>query len=66
MFSYSPLWKQLIDRNITKTEFRKELKFGTNTLATMNKNGYVSMELLDKICLHLNCKIEDIIEFRKE
>lgn len=66
MFSYAPLWKQLIDKNITKTEFRKKLKFGTNTLATMNKNGYVSLKLLDEICTELNCKIEDIIEFKKE
>lgn len=66
MFSYAPLWKQLIDRNITKTEFRKKLKFGTNTLATMNKNGFVSMELLDKICKELDCKISDVIEFKNE
>lgn len=66
MFSYSPLWKQLIDKNMTKTELREKANFSSPTLATMGKNEYVSMDVLDRICSCLNCRIEDVIEHRDE
>ena len=61
-FNYKPLWKTLIDKNMTKTKLAEKIKINHNTLAKMSKNEYVSMETLDKICNELNCKIEDIIE----
>ena len=66
MFSFNPLWKQLIDKNLTKTDLRIKADFNTATLAKMNKNEFVAMSVLDKICKTLDCKIEDVIEFKKE
>ena len=66
MFNFNPLWKQIIDKNMTKTELRKKANFSMRTLATMGKNEYVAMSILDKICKTLNCKIEDVIEFINE
>ena len=66
MFNFKPLWKQLIDKNMTKTELRKKANFSMRTLATMGKNEYVAMSILDKICKTLHCKIEDVIEFTDE
>lgn len=63
MFSYNPLWKQLIDKNMTKTEMREKANISMPTLATMGKNEYVAMSILDKICKSLNCKIEEVIEY---
>lgn len=66
MFSYKPLWKLLINKNMTKTEMRKKIGFSMTTLANMSKNKYVSMSLLNKICNEFNCNIEDIIKHEKE
>lgn len=66
MFNYKPLWKQLIDKNMTKTELKQKIGISPTTLATMGKNEYVAMSILDKICKTLNCKIEDVIEFINE
>lgn len=66
MFSYKPLWKQLIDKGLTKTELREKAGFTSRTLATMGKNEYVAMSILDKICKTLNCKIQDVIEYVDE
>lgn len=66
MFSYKPLWKNLIDRNMTKTELRKKAEFTTSTLANMGKNEFIAMSILDKICKTLNCKIEDVIEWKEK
>lgn len=65
MFSFNPLWKTLIDKNMTKTDLRFQIGISPSTLATMSKNEYIAMSVLDKICNTLDCKIEDVIEFKK-
>ena len=62
MFSYKPLLKLLVDKNMTKTQLREQLGISMATLAKISKNEYISMKVLDDICSLLNCKIEDIIE----
>ena len=47
---------------MTKTKLREEIGFSSTTLAKMAKNEYVSLEIIDKICKHLGCKIEEVIE----
>jgi putative transcriptional regulator len=64
--SYNKLWKLMIDRNYNKSELRALTGIGTNTLAKLSKNQQVSMEVLLKICSHLDCDISDICEFIKE
>lgn len=65
MFSYKPLLKLLIDKNMTKTQLREQLGISMATLAKISKNEYISMKVLDDICNLLNCKIEDVIEHQK-
>ena len=62
MFSYKPLLKLLVDKNMTKTQLREQLGISMATLAKISKDEYISMKVLDDICSLLNCKIEDIIE----
>ena len=62
MFSYKPLLKLLIDKNMTKTQLREQLGISMATLEKKKKNEYISMKVLDDICSLLNCKIEDIVE----
>ena len=61
-YSYNKLWKILIDRKMTKTEMRKQTGISTNMLAKMGRDEPVSMEALAKICITLNCCIDDIVE----
>ena len=65
MFSYKPLLKLLVDKNMTKTQLREQLGISMATLAKISKNEYISMKVLDDICNLLNCKIEDIVEHQK-
>jgi putative transcriptional regulator len=65
-WSYAPLWKLLIDRNMKKTDLLSMAGIYSQTLANMGKNKPVSMDVLGKICLALNCRIEDILEFIPE
>ena len=66
MITYDKLWKLLIDKKMTKTELREMVGFSTNTLAKLSKNESVTLSILEKICLNLNCKIEDVVEIKKE
>lgn len=63
MFSYKPLLKMLVEKEMTKTDLRKATGMSMNTLAKISKNEYISMATLDSICSHLHCKVEDVIEF---
>ena len=65
MFSYKPLLKLLVDKNMTKTQLREQLGISMATLAKISKDEYISMKVLDDICNLLNCKIEDIVEHQK-
>ena len=60
--SYDPLWKTLIDHNISKTELAEKAKFSRTTLAKMGKNEVVSLEVIIRICDELDCQIYDVIE----
>lgn len=61
---YSRLWKLLIDKKMTRTELRRKAGFTTSALANMGKGNYVSLEIIEKICTVLECKVEDIVEIK--
>lgn len=61
--SYNNLWKLLVDKNMNKSQLRKETGLGTGTMAKLSKCEPVGLEILAKICYALNCKIEDVVEF---
>ena len=63
MFSYKPLLRLLVEKDMTKTQLREATGMSMNTLAKISKNEYISMSTLDSICKYFHCKIEDIIEF---
>ena len=61
-YSYNRLWKLLIDKKLTKTEMRKKAGISTNILAKMGKDEPISMDSLAKICVALECTLDDIAE----
>lgn len=60
---YSNLWKLLIDKHMNKTQLREAAKLSTNAIAKLGRNEPVSLDTLEKICISLSCKIEDIVTF---
>ena len=61
--SYKPLWKLLIDRDMTKTELRKRTP---STFTKMNNDQQVSLDILARICLELKCGFDDIVQIESE
>lgn len=64
--SYKPLWNLLVEREKNKEDLKSAANITSNIVSRMSKNSYVSLESLEKICLALDCKIEDVIEITKE
>lgn len=65
-FSYNKLWKLLIDKNMMKKDLMAKTNITSSTIAKMGKNKAVSMEVLGKICIALDCNIGDIVDVIKE
>lgn len=65
-FSYKPLWKLLIDREMSKKNLREVTGISKSTLDKMYRGENVSLEIVDRICRQLNCDISDVIVYRRE
>ncbi|MBR1763071.1 MAG: helix-turn-helix transcriptional regulator [Eubacterium sp.] len=62
MVSFNPLWHTLLDKGMKKLELCEAADISTATLAKLGKNENVNVNIIDKICIALNCRVEDVIE----
>lgn len=60
--NYKKLWILLLERGISKQEFREKCDISTGTMTKLNKNQEVSLSVILKICNTLDCDIADICE----
>lgn len=60
--NYKPLWKLLIDKDLKKKDLCELAGISPASVTKMGKSGHVTTETLEKICLALNCRVEDILE----
>ena len=60
--SYKPLWKLLIDKDLKKKDLCKLVGISHASVTKMGKCGHVTTETLEKICLALDCRVENIME----
>lgn len=61
-FTYKPLWKLLIDKEMSKKQLMEETNISKSTMDKMGRNEKVSMDILDRLCTYFSCDISDIIE----
>lgn len=60
--SYKKLWKLLIDRDMKKKDLCALAHISPASVTKMGRNGHVTTEVLQKICIALDCGIGDILE----
>lgn len=61
--TYKKLFHLLIDRGIQTSELTEMAGFSANILTRLRRDQYVSLDSIEKICLALNCKVDDILDF---
>jgi DNA-binding Xre family transcriptional regulator len=60
--SYKPLWHTLIEKDMNREDLKMAANITSNIVARMGKNEYINLESIEKICLALNCRIEEVVE----
>ena len=60
-----PLWKLLIDKDMTKTELRKKTQIAPSTFTKMNNSQQVPLDILAWICVEAKCGYDDIVEIER-
>ena len=65
-FSYKPLWKLLIDKDMTKKKLMEQTGISKSTIDKMGRGETISLNIVDKICKQFDCKVEDIMEYKEE
>ena len=63
--SYKPLWHLLVEKEMNKEDLKKTANITSNIVSRMSKNAYVNLDSIEKICLALDCRIEDVVEIIK-
>ena len=63
MISYKPFLKLLIDKELKKSDIMKLTGISKATMAKLNTNEYVSLEVIEKLCIALNCQPGDLLEY---
>ena len=61
--SYNKLWKLLIDKKMKKKDLQHLSGVSSATITKLGRDENVNTEILQKICIALNCNIGDIMEF---
>ena len=60
--SYKPLWKLLIEKDLKKKDLSEMAGLCNVTISRLTKGESVTTDSLLKICIALDCRIEDIME----
>lgn len=55
----------LIDRDITKQQLREKTSIARSTMMKMANNEYVAMDVLVRICIAMDCGMDDIVEIER-
>lgn len=64
--NYKPLWKLLIDKDVSKKELKEKTQIAPSTFHKMNNNEYVSLDVLVRIAIALGCGLDELIEIEAE
>ena len=64
--SYKKLFKMLIDRDMKKKDLKDLAGISGNTITKLANNENVTMEVIEKICIHMGCTVDAIVEIIPE
>lgn len=61
--SYKKLFHLMIDKGMTNAELMEKGGFSANIITRLKRNNYVALDSIERICLALECGVDDILEF---
>lgn len=63
MIVYTPLWETMRKKGITTYALINKHNISSSTIHRLRHNMGVTTQLIDDLCIILDCKVEDIIKF---
>lgn len=64
--TYKKLSHLVIDRGISNAQLMEQAGFSANIITRLKRDNYLSLDTIEKNCLALHCKVDDILEFIPE
>ncbi len=61
--SYKKLWALCVEKEMTKSDLRKQAGISSATLTKLSKNQEVNLSILLKIAEVMNCNAGDMMDF---
>ena len=61
---YDKLFHLMLDRKISNIQLKNMAGISANVITRLKREEYVSIESIEKICLALNCGVDDVLEFK--
>lgn len=65
MIVYAPLWETMRKKGVTTYTLINKHHISSSTIHRLRHNLGVTTQLIDDLCIILDCKVEDIIKFEK-
>lgn len=66
MIVFNKLWDVMKEKNVSTYQLREKCGIDSKTIRRLKANENVETKTLNKICIALDCKLEDIAAFIPE
>ena len=64
MIEYNRLWETMKSKGITQYSLITKHSFSPSQITRLKRNEYVSTHTIDRLCEILDCRVEDIMEYK--
>ena len=66
MIVFDKLWDTMTKKGVSPYKLREECGIDSKTIRRLKANENIETKTLNKLCAVLDCKIEDIMEYRAD
>ncbi|MBQ8731334.1 MAG: helix-turn-helix transcriptional regulator [Oscillospiraceae bacterium] len=66
MIVFDKLWITMKEKGVSTYKLREACGIDSKTIRRLKANENIETKTIDKLCTALDCRIEDIAEYRKE
>ncbi len=66
MISYEPFWNTLKKKGMSQYQLIQKYGISAGQLSRMRSNSNISTHTINTLCEILDCKVEDILIYKKE
>ena len=66
MIIFDKLWDVMKEKGVSTYQLRERCGIDSKTIRRLRANENMETKTLDKLCTALDCRLEDIAEYRKD